>query len=103
MFDHLDIGVSDLDASRRFYTFALGEPRDEGEWLEFGDFGITPVDDDHPVTRRLHVGFGVESREAVDAWRERLVGAGYAGDGEPGPRPEYTESYYGGFILDPDR
>lgn len=102
MFDHLDIGVSDYAASRAFYTLAFGEPRDEGEWLEWGDFGVTPADADHPVTRRLHVGFGVESREAVDAWWRRLVDAGYESDGEPGPRPEYTETYYGGFVLDPD-
>jgi catechol 2,3-dioxygenase-like lactoylglutathione lyase family enzyme len=31
-----------------------------------------------------------------------MTGAGYASDGEPGPRPEYTETYYGGFVLDPD-
>lgn len=102
MFDHLDIGVSNLDASRAFYTLAFGEPANDDEWLEWGDFGITPVDDMHPLTRRLHVGFGVESRDAVDAWWRRLVDAGYASDGEPGPRPDYTETYYGGFVLDPD-
>jgi len=102
VFDHLDIGVSDIDASRAFYTLALGPPSVEGEWFEFGDYGIIPTDDEHPVTRRLHVGFGVESREAVDAWWRKLVDAGYESDGEPGPRPEYTETYYGGFVLDPD-
>jgi catechol 2,3-dioxygenase-like lactoylglutathione lyase family enzyme len=30
------------------------------------------------------------------------VEAGYTSDGEPGPRPEYTPDYYGGFLLDPD-
>ena len=28
--------------------------------------------------------------------------AGYRDDGKPGPRPEYGESYLGGFLLDPD-
>ena len=27
---------------------------------------------------------------------------GYASDGEPGPRPQYAEDYYGAFLLDPD-
>ena len=31
-----------------------------------------------------------------------MTAAGYASHGEPGPRPEYTETYYGGFVLDPD-
>jgi catechol 2,3-dioxygenase-like lactoylglutathione lyase family enzyme len=103
VFDHLDIGVSNLDASRAFYTLAFGAPADDfGEWLEWGDFGITPVDAEHRLSGGLHVGFGVESRDAVDAWWQRLVDAGYSSDGEPGPRPEYTETYYGGFVLDPD-
>jgi catechol 2,3-dioxygenase-like lactoylglutathione lyase family enzyme len=102
VFDHLEIHVSDLEASRRFYTLALGDPYVEPDILVWGDFGVTPVDDDHPLSQRLHVGFGVESREAVDAWWQKLVDAGYRSDGEPGPRPEYTETYYGGFILDPD-
>ena len=102
MFDHLDIAVSDLEASRTFYELALGAPTAEAEWLEWGDFGITPVDVTHPLTQRLHVGFGVESRDAVDTWWHRMVDAGYRSDGEPGSRPEYNETYYGAFTLDPD-
>jgi predicted lactoylglutathione lyase len=30
------------------------------------------------------------------------VDAGFESDGEPGPRPEYGDDYYGGFLLDPD-
>ena len=103
MFDHVDITVSDLDASRRFYRLALGDPtHEDGAFIEWGDFGVQPVSPDHPLTRRLHLGFGVDDRQAVDAWWERMTAAGYASDGEPGPRPEYTETYYGGFVLDPD-
>ena len=99
MFDHVTIRVSELAASRAFYTLALGDPTHESEYLEWGDFGITAGDD---VTRRLHAGFGVPDRAAVDAWWERLTAAGYESDGEPGPRPEYDETYYGAFVLDPD-
>ena len=31
-----------------------------------------------------------------------MVDAGYRSDGEPGPRPEYNETYYDAFMLDPD-
>lgn len=106
MFDHIDIAVSDLEASKRFYDLALGdgipEPIPAHEWLEWGDFGITPVTDDHPLSQHLHIAFGAESREAVDAWWQRMVDAGYASDGEPGQRPQYSDSYYGAFLLDPD-
>ena len=101
VFDHVDIHVSDLAASRAFFGEALGLPTNDGELVEWGDFGITGVSDEHPLTSRLHIAFGAEDRDAVDAWWNRLTEAGYESDGEPGPRPQYSESYYGGFILDP--
>jgi catechol 2,3-dioxygenase-like lactoylglutathione lyase family enzyme len=102
MFDHVGIAVSDLAASRAFYHEALGLPDVEGEFIEWGDFGIQAVDDEHSLTRNLHIAFGVADREAVDAWWSRMIEAGYRSDGEPGPRTEYSASYYGGFVIDPD-
>ena len=102
MFDHLDITVSDIAASRAFYERALGEPTADREWVEWGDFGMQPIDAAHALTRRLHVAFGAATRRDVDAWWQRMVDAGYESDGEPGPRPEYSATYYGAFILDPD-
>ncbi|HEY1514290.1 MAG TPA: VOC family protein [Gaiellaceae bacterium] len=102
MFDHVEIHVSDHAASRAFYGEALGLPTVDGELVEWGDFGIVAVDDDHPLTRKLHVAFGVEDRDAVEAWWNRMTGAGYDSDGDPGPRPQYSPSYYGAFVLDPD-
>jgi len=102
VFDHVDITVSDLAASRGFYHQALGLPSVEGEWIEWGDFGIQSVDDDHPLTRNLHIAFAVPDRNAVEAWWNRMTEAGYQSDGKPGPRPHYSASYYGAFITDPD-
>jgi catechol 2,3-dioxygenase-like lactoylglutathione lyase family enzyme len=102
VFDHLTIRVSDFAASRRFYDEALGLPTHDGNYTQWEAFGIAAADQPDQVTRRLHVGFGVEDRADVDAWWLRMTQAGYQSDGEPGPRPEYTETYYGGFILDPD-
>jgi catechol 2,3-dioxygenase-like lactoylglutathione lyase family enzyme len=102
VFDHVDITVSGLAASRAFYGEALGLPTFEGEWIEWGDFGIQPVDEQHPLTRNLHIGFGAEDRDAVDAWWNRMTEAGYDSDGEPGLRPQYGANYYGAFVLDPD-
>jgi catechol 2,3-dioxygenase-like lactoylglutathione lyase family enzyme len=102
VFDHVDITVSDLAASRAFYSEALGLPTVEGEWIEWGDFGIQPVDEQHLLTRNLHIAFAVADRDAVDGWWNRMTEAGYRSDGEPGPRPQYSESYYGAFIIDPD-
>ncbi len=103
MLDHLDIRVSDRAAARRFYTTVLGEPSfSDEDYDEWQDFGIVEADAEHPVTRHLHVGFAAPSREEVDAFWRRGVDAGYESDGEPGPRPQYSRDYYGGFLLDPD-
>ena len=53
------------------------------------------------MTQRLHVAF-FAPRERVDAFHRAGVEAGFASDGEPGPRPQYTPEYYGAFLLDPD-
>ncbi|HEX3806687.1 MAG TPA: VOC family protein [Gaiellaceae bacterium] len=100
MFDHVTIGVSDLAASRRFYVEALGLPTHDGDYAEWGAFTIAAGD--APLTRNLNVGFGVEDRDAVDGWWNRMTEAGYPSDGEPGPRPQYNDTYYGAFVLDPD-
>jgi catechol 2,3-dioxygenase-like lactoylglutathione lyase family enzyme len=103
MFDHVTIRVSDRSASRRFYETLLGDPSHAGaDFDEWQDFSLTQADDEHPVTRNLHVAFAAPSREDVDAFWRRGVDAGYASDGEPGLRPQYNPNYYGAFLLDPD-
>jgi len=103
MLDHVDIRVSDFETSRRFYTAVLGERSDFDEGFEeWNGFGIVEADVEHPVTRHLHVAFAAPSQDEVHAFWRRGVEAGYMSDGEPGPRPEYTSDYYGGFLLDPD-
>jgi catechol 2,3-dioxygenase-like lactoylglutathione lyase family enzyme len=107
MFDHVTLRVSDREASERFYDLVLGTIEvgkthsDEG-FAEWGDFGLAAAEAGRPVTRGLHIGFGAASRELVDAFWRAGVDAGFESDGEPGPRTEYGDDYYGGFLLDPD-
>ncbi len=107
MFDHVTIRVSDRKASERFYEtvlFALGiEKTYSGEHLaEWNDFSLSETSDETPVTRRLHIGFVAPSRAHVDEFWRVGSGAGYRDDGAPGPRPQYSDDYYGSFLLDPD-
>ena len=107
MFDHVTIRVSDLETSRQFYAPALAalgfaEPTSDGHFFEWHDFSISQASNERPLTRNLHVAFVARSREAVDEWWETMTGAGHRDDGEPGPRPQYSEDYYGAFVLDPD-
>jgi len=45
MFDHVTIRVSDLAASRAFYSTVLANEPVGEEFLEWGDFSIAPVED----------------------------------------------------------
>ena len=105
MIDHVDIRVSDRDASQRFYdtVFAvLGKEctNDDPDIVEWGDFSISA--DGQPVARNLHIAFHAPTHELVDAFHKAGVEAGYPDDGAPGPRPQYGDDYYGGFLRDPD-
>jgi len=107
VFDHVGIAVADLAKSERFYRTVLSvlgaEPSHaDAELVEWDDWAIGPTDREHPVTRGLHVGFRAPSREAVDAFWQAGIDAGYRDDGAPGPRTVYGPDYCGGFLLDPD-
>ena len=107
VFDHVGISVSDIGASLPFYELAFaqlgyGEPY-RGDWFyEWEDLAIAQAGDDRPATRNLHLALVASSRDAVDAWWRAMTAAGHPDEGEPGPRPEYSPTYYGAFVRDPD-
>jgi catechol 2,3-dioxygenase-like lactoylglutathione lyase family enzyme len=107
MFDHVTIRAENLAASARFYLTVLDaigiEPdRAEDQLIEWADFSITPADGARPATRNLHVAFVAPTREHVTEFWRAGVGGGYDEDGFPGERPQYTPSYYGAFLRDPN-
>jgi catechol 2,3-dioxygenase-like lactoylglutathione lyase family enzyme len=107
MFDHVGLPVSDFTASARFYRTVLSALGSEPSHVATGmigwdDWWIGEADDEHPVASGLHVGFRAPSREAVDAFWQAGIDAGYRDDGAPGPRAVYRPDYYGAFLLDPD-
>jgi catechol 2,3-dioxygenase-like lactoylglutathione lyase family enzyme len=96
VFERVTLRASDREASLRFYETVL--PRlGIDAWP---DFAVEQAEG-HPTTG-LHIGFAAPSRDAVDEFWRVGTAAGYRDDGAPGPRPEYSESYYGAFLLDPD-
>src|SRR3954469_8830959 len=110
--DHLTVGVSDFERSRRFYREALAPLGFEeiGPWsdahreISFGtkeeaDFAIS---DSYEPGGQLHIAFAAESAEEGDAFHRAALAAGGTDNGAPGRRPEYSEGYYGAFVLDPD-
>ena len=105
VFDHITIRVADRAAAERFYntvlpTLGIGEPWTHNEYTGWGhDF--TLAHDDQPATRGLHIAFVAPSRAHVDTFWKAGTEAGYVDDGAPGPRPQYGDTYYGGFLRDP--
>ncbi len=112
MFDHAGFDVRDLRKSKAFYEKALAPLGHKclmysEEWKAAG-FGT-----DHPgfwiVEGKptngeddVHLCFSAKSREEVRAFYEAAIAAGGRDLGKPGPRPHYSEHYYGAFVLDPD-
>jgi len=113
MFDHISIGVDELERSRRFYNAAL-EPlgyrlkHEAGGMLGYGaddvGFWITEVDRPVPADTGsgLHLCFAAPNAAAVDAFHQAGTSAGGRDNGEPGLRPDYGLNYYAAFLVDPD-
>jgi catechol 2,3-dioxygenase-like lactoylglutathione lyase family enzyme len=106
VFDHVTIKVSDRDASQRFYETVLATLgvaiTHDGDYAEWTDFSLLAADEPAAVTQRLHIGFAAHARAEVDVFWQAGRDLGARDDGPPGPRPQYREDYYGGFLLDPD-
>ena len=107
MFDHVTIRVSDREESERFYltvlpALGIAQTHTGEDFAEWNDFSLAQADGEHPATRRLHIGFAAHSRAHVEEFWRVGTEAGYRDDGPPGLRPEYSDDYYGAFLLDPD-
>ncbi len=110
MIDHVGFKVSDFAKSKKFYEAALkcigyavimGD--DAQKYAGFGgkdgpDFWIVGG----TVGAPAHVALRADNRAAVGKFHADALAAGGRDNGKPGPRPEYTPTYYGAFVLDPD-
>jgi catechol 2,3-dioxygenase-like lactoylglutathione lyase family enzyme len=116
MLDHVSLGVSDLERSRRFYDAAL-RPLGIVRIVDFqqrgSDYGamagslgveftITIESGDSVLSRGMHVCFRAPNREAVREFQAAALRCGGQNDGEPGLRPQYHADYFAAFVLDPD-
>lgn len=109
MLDHVTIIVSDLTASNRFYSAALGPLGYtlalEGDgYSAFGagdhsipDFWLRSGKPQTPA----HVAFRAD-RPGVDSFHQAAMEAGASDNGKPGLRPHYHENFYAAYVHDPD-
>ena len=116
MVSHVTLGSNDLARSGKFYD-ALLEPlgytrvEDEEEAFAYGVAGtkvpwffIHLPFDGRPASwgNGTHVAFLAPSRAAVDAFHVAGLDNGAQDEGPPGLRPQYSKSYYGAYLRDPD-
>jgi catechol 2,3-dioxygenase-like lactoylglutathione lyase family enzyme len=115
--DHVSVGVTNLDYSRRFYDAAL-RPLGLVRITDFGknrgsDFGAAPgsLGVEFTITQEgeiktpipgAHLCFRAPDRQAVDAFHAAALASGGRDGGAPGLRPQYHAHYYCAFVLDPD-
>jgi len=109
LIDHLQLVVTDLDASRRFYEAvlaALGVPigGDGPGYFWADELFVSSLDSeaaDGVPTGRHHLAFQARDRAMVDAFHAAGLAAGGRDHGAPGER-SYHPGYYAAFLLDPD-
>jgi catechol 2,3-dioxygenase-like lactoylglutathione lyase family enzyme len=113
--EHLNITVTDIARSRRFYELTLGsigidKILDVGSDIEHQPAMVGVGYDHKPffwlvqgehVDANLHVAFSVGSRRAVQVFYDQALAAGAASKLAPCLRPEYQPHYYGGFVYAP--
>ncbi|WP_271410616.1 VOC family protein [Pseudomonas sp. Q1-7] len=110
---HISVGTNDFERAVAFYDKVLPtlgckrimeHPGAVAYGREYPEFWVQAPIDGHPasVGNGTHIGFFAASKAAVQAFFEAALEAGGKGDGEPGPRPQYGDPYYGCFIRDPD-
>lgn len=113
IFNHVQIKVKDLKASRRFYDAimeVLGYPivldiKDMvvGYGTSVHDmFEIRQFDKNAPLSQFVHVAFNASSKEAVDLFYNTALSNGAKCNGKPEFCPEYEEGYYAAFVFDLD-
>jgi catechol 2,3-dioxygenase-like lactoylglutathione lyase family enzyme len=113
MFDHVSVGVADLNRSRAFYDAALaplGYQRlygDDGS-LGYGAGAVrlwvgasaAPVPEN--MASGLHFCLVAPTRAGVDAFHAAALKHGGRDNGAPGLRESYGPNYYAAFVIDPD-
>ena len=116
MIDHVSLPVEDLVSAASFYdavlgTLGLSRQKEFSGSVGYGSaarpapiFWILGPSSDQSAQPGvgLHVSFEAPDCASVDSFFDTAIKHGGRGAGAPGPRPEYTQPFYGAFVLDPN-
>lgn len=113
MLHHISLGVRDLERAGVFYDAALGALGYRRVFEDETAIGYGLIDDQDLLCLKLrddahapgagfHLAFAAGSRAQVDAFYAAALASGGTDNGEAGLRPDYGDSYYAAFVIDPD-
>jgi catechol 2,3-dioxygenase-like lactoylglutathione lyase family enzyme len=114
MIDHVSIAVSDLDRAAAFYdkvfapiglTRLATRERSVGFGKAYPEFWLN-LREGHAGAAGdpgAHICLRARDEAAVSAFHAAALAHGGADSGAPGPRQAAMTTYFGAFILDPDR
>jgi catechol 2,3-dioxygenase-like lactoylglutathione lyase family enzyme len=109
MFDHVGVGVENLETSKVFFLKAL-TPLGVAVVME-GPYGVGLGREQKPslwlhgttdTPAPLHLAFTADDRRQVDEFHRAALAAGGKDNGPPGLRPQYHPNYYAAFVISPD-
>ena len=110
---HVSLGTNDFEKAVKFYDkvmATIGAKRvmeHEGAVAygkEYPEFWVQTPENEQPAetANGTHYGFVAASKEEVHAFWDAAIAMGATPNGEPVPRPNYGEPYYGCFVIDHD-
>jgi catechol 2,3-dioxygenase-like lactoylglutathione lyase family enzyme len=112
MIDHISLRVSDFQRSKAFYAAALAPlgytlvfSNDKEQYAGFAgpDKERIWIGHREGVSHGFaHVAILAKDRATVRKFYEAAMKAGGSDNGGAGTRPQYSPTYYGAFVLDPD-
>lgn len=110
LIDHIQLVVTDLAASRRFYEAVLGtlgvSMEGEGDGFCWADELVLSSADSPAsqgkLTGRVHLAFQANGRLQVEAFYRAGLAMGARDNGAPGERANHHPGYYAAFLIDPD-
>jgi catechol 2,3-dioxygenase-like lactoylglutathione lyase family enzyme len=110
MIDHVGLSVSNFGKSKKFYDSILPSLGYRAGFTDekagvagfFGKDGTSLWVSKGKPKEKVHLAIRVSNRATVKKFYETALKAGGRDNGEPGPRPQYTPTYYAAFVLDPD-
>lgn len=103
LIDHVDVRVTGLARSRRFYEAVLKAvgraiTRESEHFFASDELYASMGDGQGP---HIHLAFQTANRDVVKRFHEAGLAAGGENNGVPGER-KYHPGYFAAFLLDPD-